>query len=80
VAGNAFTEIGRSGLQRWSGWIYEEFLRELRGRKGIEIFKEMSDNDDIVGAILFAIEMLMRQTVWNIKEAGNSEASRGLAA
>jgi len=74
VAGNAFTEIGRSGLQRWSGWIYEEFLRELRGRKGIEIFKEMSDNDDIVGAILFAIEMLMRQTVWNIKEAGNSEA------
>ena len=63
MAGNAFIELGRSGLARWGGWIYEEFLRELRGRKGVEIYKEMLDNDDIIGAILFAIEMLMRQTV-----------------
>jgi len=73
ATGNAFTEIGRSGLNRWSGWIYEEFLRELQGRKGCEVYKEMSDNDDMIGAILFAIEMLMRQTTWNVQEAGNSE-------
>ena len=72
--GNAFNEIGRTGQFRWGGYFYEEFLRELRGRKGVEVYKEMSDNDDIVGAILFAVEMLMRQVEWNIKETGNSEA------
>jgi len=40
----------------------------------VEAFKEMSENDDILGAVLFAIEMLMRQVEWNIKEAGNNEA------
>jgi len=73
MAGNAFIESGRSGLYRYGGWIYEEFLRELQGRKGTEVLKEMADNDDMVGAILFSVEMLMRQVVWNVKEAGNSE-------
>ncbi len=76
--GNEFNEIGRLGQFRWSGRdggsvFYEEFLKELRGRKGVEVFKEMSENDDIVGAILFAVEMLMRQVKWSVKEAGNSD-------
>jgi hypothetical protein len=76
---SAFNEYGRLGQYRFgsgmgSGIFYEEFLRELHGRKGIEVFKEMSENDDIIGAVLFAIEMLMRQVEWNVKEAGNSEA------
>lgn len=33
----------------------------------------MSENDDVIGAILFATEMLMRQSEWNIKEAGTSD-------
>lgn len=77
--GNIFNEFGRLGQFRWSSGnggsvFYEEFLKELRGRKGIEIFKEMSENDDIVGAILFAVEMLIRQVKWNIKQSGNSKA------
>jgi hypothetical protein len=69
-----YQELGRLGAYRWGGWFYEEFLLELRGRKGVEMFKEMSENDDIIGAILFAIEMLMRQVEWSVKEAGNNEA------
>jgi len=72
--GNAFREVGSSGLYRWGGWVYEEFLRELQGRKGVEVYKEMASNDDLVGSILFSIEMLMRQVVWNVKEGGNTEA------
>lgn len=69
-----FREYGKTGLFRFNtGWIYEEFLRELQGRKGIEVYKEMSENDDIIGAILFATEMLMRQSKWNIQEASNSQ-------
>ena len=69
-----FREYGKTGLYRFNtGWIYEEFLRELQGRKGIEVYKEMSENDDIIGAILFATEMLMRQSKWSIQEAGTEQ-------
>ena len=58
-------EIGRIGQLRYgsngSGSIFfEEFLHELRGVKGVQAYTEMADNDATVGAILFAIEMLMR--------------------
>ena len=69
-----FREYGKTGLYRFNtGWIYEEFLRELQGRKGIEVYKEMSENDDVIGAILFATEMLMRQSEWSIQEAGTTQ-------
>lgn len=65
-------EIGRIGQRRYGGTIYEEFLHELRGKRGIEVYREMSENDDVVGAILFAIEMLVRQTDWNVEPGGNT--------
>lgn len=57
----------------------EEFLTELQGRKGIEVYKEMSDNDSIIGSILFAIEMLIRQASWDIEAQGNSKKDREAA-
>ena len=67
-------EIGRIGQRRYGGVIYEEFLHELRGKRVIEAYREMSENDDVVGAILFAIEMLVRQTDWNVEPGGDSQA------
>lgn len=72
-------EIGRIGQRRYGGMIYEEFLRELRGRKGIEVYREMSENDDVVGAILFAIEMLVRQTDWNVEPGGSTAKDKEAA-
>jgi len=70
-----FGEYGKTGLYRFNtGWIAEEFLRELQGRRGIEVYKEMAENDDIIGAILFATEMLMRQSKWSVQEAGSAPA------
>lgn len=75
-----FREYGKTGLYRFNtGWIYEEFLRELQGRRGVEVYKEMSENDDVIGAILFATEMLMRQTTWSIQEAGTAEVDMDAA-
>ena len=48
-------EFGRAGQKRTGGIFYEEFLPELQGKKGIETYREMADNDDVVGAILFAV-------------------------
>ncbi len=65
-------EIGRIGQKRYGGTFHEEFLQELRGKKGIEVYREMADNDDVVGAILFALEMLIRQADWRVQPGGDS--------
>lgn len=72
-------EIGRIGQKRYGGTFYEEFLRELRGVKGIEVYNEMSENDDTIGAILFAVEMLIRQATWNVEPAGNKPKDKEAA-
>lgn len=72
-------EIGRIGQRRYGGVIYEEFLHELRGKKGIEVYREMSENDDVIGAILYAIEMLTRQTQWSVQPAGPSAKDKEAA-
>ena len=72
-------EIGRVGQRRYGGVIYEEFLPELVGHRGIETFREMSENDDVIGAILYAIEMLVRQTEWNVEPGGSSAKDKEAA-
>lgn len=72
-------EIGRIGQRRYGGNIYEEFLYELRGKRGIEIYREMSENDDIIGAILFSIEMLVRQCNWNVQPGGDTAKDKEAA-
>src|SRR5919204_3854138 len=62
-----FLERGRTGLKRFGGYIQEEFLRDLRGRQGIKVYREMRDNSAVVGAIAFAIEQLIRQVSWVVE-------------
>jgi phage gp29-like protein len=62
-----FSEIGRSGLRQWGGYVYEEFLPELYGIRAVQKYKEMSENDAVVGAMLFAIEMLLRKVDWRVE-------------
>lgn len=76
---NDSKEIGRVGQRRYGGIFYEEFLAELRGRKGAEVFTEMSNNDETIGAILFAIEMLVRQASWNVEPGGSTAKDREAA-
>ena len=72
-------ETGRIGQRRYGGTLYEEFLPELRGKRGIAVYDEMSGNDDVVGAILFAIEMLVRQAAWNVEPGGNTAKDKEAA-
>ena len=72
-------ELGRIGQRRYSGVFFEEFLHELRGSKGAEVFTEMSSNDSTIGAILFAIENLMRHCEFNIEPAGNTAKDKEAA-
>lgn len=72
-------EYGRIGQNRWEGVFSEEFLPELSGIRGIKVYREMERNDDTVGAILFAIKMLVRHAAWNIEPGGNSAKDKEAA-
>ena len=67
-------ELGATGLKRTSGFINEEFLPQLKGRKAVQVFKEMSDNDPIVGALLFSVDRLLRQIEWRVEPASGPQA------
>lgn len=77
--GNIRSEIGRIGQFRYGGIVYEEYLRELQGAKGVEVYKEMADNDETVGAILFVIEMLMRQCKFSVEPGGKAAKDKEAA-
>jgi hypothetical protein len=72
-------EIGRIGQKRWGGLFREEFLRELQGARGIEVYREMSENDDVIGSVLFAIEMLIRQAQWYVTPGGSEKIDKEAA-
>jgi len=68
------SEIGTTGLTRTGGYIQEEFLADLRDDKAIRVYKEMRDNDPILGALLFAIGNLLRQIKWSVKASSDEKA------
>jgi hypothetical protein len=72
-------EMGRTGLTRFGGYISEEWLPELQGRKGAEIYKRMADSDAIIGGYLFAIKEIAKSVPWfavpgNSSEMGQKDA------
>lgn len=70
-------ERGTTGLRRAGGFVRDELLTELSGPRGVRIYKEMRDNSAIVGACLFAMEMLIRNVTWRVQAADDSlEAER----
>ncbi len=68
-----FQEIGSSGLQRTSGFVIDDFISNLRGVQGARVWREMSDNDAVVGAMLFAIERLILAIEWKVEPHSKSE-------
>jgi len=72
-------EIGLTGLSRYGGQIREEFVAELKGKKGQKVYREMAENDPVVGAILFAIEQLVRGADWSVQPGGDEEVDEKAA-
>lgn len=59
-------ELGTTGLKRTSGFVYDEFLTRLQGIQGIKTYREMSDNDPVIGAIFYAIEKVITRLEWRV--------------
>ena len=62
-----FGEIGTSGLRRSGGYINEEFLPQLQGVKGFKVYREMRDNDPVIGAMLYAIDKVITRLEWRVE-------------
>lgn len=73
-----FTEVGRTGLVRdgSSGVISEEFLGSLKGKKAVKAFTEMRDNDPVIGAVLFALNNLVKQARWSVEPFDDSGSAQ----
>lgn len=73
MVGGLTEQLGQTGLIRFSGHVNEEFLTRLRDSRGRQIYTEMGSNDPIIGSMLYAIEMLLRQVPWTIKPFDDSD-------
>lgn len=74
-----YLELGTTGLRRQGGRIQETYLRELTGDTGRKMRKRMAETDATFGAILFAIEQIVRSAPWSIEERGDGKGAQEAA-
>jgi len=67
-----YKALGTKGIKRYGPYIYEEFIPELRWPNAGKIYKEMADNDSVIGSILYMTEMLIRGIEWKVESAGST--------
>jgi hypothetical protein len=73
------TELGITGINRWGNSVAEEFLTQLQYPQAAKVYKEMSDNDATLGAILYMMEQLIKKVDWTAEPASDSEADKAAA-
>jgi hypothetical protein len=76
---DVFQTYGKTGLKQYGGHIYEEFLNDLKGNKAARVYREMSDNDAVVGSIMYAIQTLVRSVDWRVEPANDEDGARAAA-
>jgi hypothetical protein len=72
-------ELGATGLRRTAGYVDEEFLPQLKGRKAVQIYREMADNDPVIGSLLFSVDRLLRQVDWRVEPASQKDEDKKAA-
>lgn len=68
-------EIGVTGLKRYGRFsqVNEEFLTELSGSLGVRTYREMRDNDAVIGSVMLALEQTMMSVDWEVEKGGEKE-------
>jgi hypothetical protein len=73
----AKSTLGVAGDNTHNGQIRaDEFLPELRGKKAVRKYREMRDNDSTVGAVMYAVEQILRDVDLHVKPADDSDAAK----
>src|SRR5688572_18350911 len=74
-----YAELGVSGVVRQGGIVEDEILPDLRGDRRKRVIREMIYNDATIGALLFALKMLIRQVDWRIDAASDENTDQDAA-
>lgn len=70
-------ELGVYGKNTYTGDIRaDEFLQELRGKKAVQKYREMRENNAIVGSVMYAVEQTLRDVRIDVVPADKSEAAQ----
>lgn len=66
-------ELGVPGRNTYTGEIRaDEFLPELRGKRAIKAYRQMRDNDAVIGAVMYTVEQTLRDVKIKIKPANET--------
>ena len=71
----SLTQYGSSGLSHSWGSINDEPLLKLKGRRAMKEFREMYDNDAVVGGVVRLATEMVAQTEWSMEAAGTDPAT-----
>lgn len=71
-------EIGTSGLAITGGTVLEEWNHGMRKVPQVDLYREMRDNDPIIGAVFFVIEYLLASQEWRV-EPGKGKGAKDIA-
>lgn len=74
-----FDIIGQPGFMAYGGFVVDEVLRELMGKRGRSIYREMADNDSTCAALIFAFNTLMGSADWTFQPVDDSPAAQDAA-
>lgn len=73
-------EIGVAGTNTYTGLIRaDEFLQDLKGKRAVQKFREMRDNNAIVGSVMYAVEQTLRDVCIEVEPADDSDAAKAEA-
>ena len=69
--------LGVAGENVRNGQIRaDEFLPELRGKRAIKKYREMRENDSTIGAVMYAVEQILRDVDMKVKPADDSDEAK----
>jgi excisionase family DNA binding protein len=67
-------DLGSQGFQRYGRIVDDEFDPNLQGSKAMRMWREMGDNDPLIGGALRGMKLLIRQAPWVPKPADVKKA------
>lgn len=76
---DAFSTAGLTGVVRFGGRVYEEWHPRLQGVLGVRTYREMRDNDAVIGAAVNLTQSVLRQVRWKAEPADGSDEAKAQA-
>lgn len=71
--------LGTTGLKRQGTYVFDEWHPQLWGTRAIRAYREMADNDAVVGSILYSMESFISQASITIEPADKSPQAAFIA-